>query len=81
MSDRRSYGSRKSRRLPDTYGFETIRAVPHQPSAVVSLTQFEFLDGADPEDLRPRGQGVKNRDTRRKPPVTRETRKWRSGGR
>lgn len=60
------YGKRKSRRLPDTYNFEVIRARP-DVRGLVSLTQFEFLEGADPEDLQPRGAGKKSvrRDTRR----------------
>lgn len=47
----KSYGTRKSRRLPDTYNFEVLRG--GKSGQIVNTEQFEFLKGADPE---PRGE-------------------------
>lgn len=42
----RSYGRRKSRRLPDTYNAEVVRA-SRGSSGIVNLEQFEFLKEAE----------------------------------
>lgn len=69
----------KTRRLPDTYNAEVIRSMLNQHRSVVNLDQFEFLQGATEEQLRPIGQGVRNRDTRKNAPVTRDARRYRGG--
>lgn len=67
MKHPRGYGTGATRRLPDTYDSEVTRAMRERVRGLVSLTQFEFLDGADPEDLQPRGgrRTSVRRDTRR----------------
>ncbi|MFN2347167.1 MAG: hypothetical protein ABR616_15820 [Dermatophilaceae bacterium] len=70
-----------TRRLPDTYNTEVIRAQRTSPSAIVNLEQFQFLQGANPEDLSPVGNAVRGKDTRKKPPVTRDSKKYRTSGR
>ena len=68
MSENRTQATRGTRRLPDTYNHEVLRAVHHKPSAVVNLEQFQFLKDVPPDLLGPRGSGYTKavkRDSRR----------------
>ena len=56
MATKKRYGSRKTRRLPDTYNFEVVRG--GKSGRIVNTEQFEFLKGAEPE---PRGEKKRKR--------------------